>query len=383
MTQALRNRLLNAPASNRSHAGLLMTRYSPEAVGKGNEDSREQLLQSVKKAVENPSTISLYKVALERWKRSFVESDFAGSSLCPRMLEFRAASTIIVGLGGDNVTETGLTLHHTYGVPYLPGAAIKGLAAHYAHQVWGASEPRWRMATSNNRTTGSFHATMFGISEGDAGGAGGLIDFSDGWIAAPNGNLVLDVITPHHGDYYMASDDKVETCPPTDFDSPIPNPFLSVKGTFFIVLSKRDRRLPDEWLDRAEQLLEQSLGEWGIGGKTNADYGRMKLQRPDNVELPVNKRPAIAGAKNDLSASSDNEKPEKPNPPPVAPVETVQVRLLRQNQRIWTAALVNDEGEGTIHETSPINNAKPQKIISVKVISSSPKKQMRFEYPAK
>lgn len=34
-----------------------------------------------------------------------------------------------VGLGDESVLETSVTLHRTYGVPYIPGSALKGLKA--------------------------------------------------------------------------------------------------------------------------------------------------------------------------------------------------------------------------------------------------------------
>src|ERR1700680_515711 len=46
-------------------------------------------------------------------------------------------SRLIVGLGSENVLETGIRLHHTYGLPVIPGSALKGLAAHYCHEIWG------------------------------------------------------------------------------------------------------------------------------------------------------------------------------------------------------------------------------------------------------
>src|SRR5205085_8112131 len=39
---------------------------------------------------------------------------------------------MIVGLGSESVLETSISLHRTYGVPYIPGSALKGLAANYA-----------------------------------------------------------------------------------------------------------------------------------------------------------------------------------------------------------------------------------------------------------
>ena len=34
---------------------------------------------------------------------------------------------LVVGLGGAAVYETAMTLHHVYGIPYLPGSAVKGV----------------------------------------------------------------------------------------------------------------------------------------------------------------------------------------------------------------------------------------------------------------
>jgi CRISPR-associated protein Cmr6 len=38
---------------------------------------------------------------------------------------------MVVGLGGETVLETDLTLHHLYGIPFIPGSALKGLTRAY------------------------------------------------------------------------------------------------------------------------------------------------------------------------------------------------------------------------------------------------------------
>ena len=38
---------------------------------------------------------------------------------------------LIVGLGSENVQETNMTLHHIYGIPYIPGSAVKGVLRHW------------------------------------------------------------------------------------------------------------------------------------------------------------------------------------------------------------------------------------------------------------
>lgn len=51
-----------------------------------------------------------------------------------KQVEFFSAvadSRLLVGLGNAHVKETHLNLHHTYGVPYIPGSSLKGICRHY------------------------------------------------------------------------------------------------------------------------------------------------------------------------------------------------------------------------------------------------------------
>src|SRR5260370_38167739 len=43
---------------------------------------------------------------------------------------------MIVGLGGETVLETDITLHHLYGIPIIPGSALKGLTRAYVSQEY-------------------------------------------------------------------------------------------------------------------------------------------------------------------------------------------------------------------------------------------------------
>jgi Uncharacterized protein predicted to be involved in DNA repair (RAMP superfamily) len=42
--------------------------------------------------------------------------------------QLKTASRLVVGLGAGNVLETSLTLHHIFGIPYIPASALKGVA---------------------------------------------------------------------------------------------------------------------------------------------------------------------------------------------------------------------------------------------------------------
>lgn len=162
---------------------------------------------------------------------------------------------LVVGHGEDSVHDTSLTLSPTYGLPILPGTALKGLAAS------AAAENGW-----TKRDT-----ILFGVprphqpSEAHRGSV--LI-----WDALPTRppTLVLDVLTPHVKDYYdTANTTGTPTEVPAEYHNPVPIRFLAVEKTPFrsyLIGSADDVR-------RCGELISRGLDELGIGGKTAAGYG--------------------------------------------------------------------------------------------------------------
>jgi len=238
------------------NAGLLRDRYLRWTKDKNNHPAaRKNLFEAMSQSLHISKGI--YTPAYER--QEFRLKDFKSRGY------FTTVGRLVIGLGGENVLETGILLNHIYGTPMIPGTALKGLAAHYCHQVWGSIDDN-----DNFKFGGEFHRIIFGNTE-----ESGHIIFHDAWITPESleGSLQLDVMTPHHSDYY--SHDKDET-PPTDFDDPKPITFLSIVGTFHLVVScdvPGDEG--EKWADLAFGMLSEALGEWGIGGKTNAGYGRL------------------------------------------------------------------------------------------------------------
>ena len=158
--------------------------------------------------------------------------------------------------------KTSLTLHHTYGVPYLPGSALKGLAAHYAMKLTG-----WEKGSK-----------AYNVVFGDPNNAG-YITFFD---ALPiDYSLHRDAVTVHHPDYYQSPNIKA----PTDWDSPKPIPFISVRGHFLIALGTQKGM--EDWLEATQKLLIYALEQEGIGAKTTRGYRRLE---PDPAELAAQRR---------------------------------------------------------------------------------------------
>lgn len=246
---------------NGSHPGLLLQRYLAK---QRDPKERGALLDAVVKASRSESLGIMYSQAFKRWTGSFSQHT--------DHLELATTSRLIVGLGSENVLETGLRLHHTYGTPVVPGSALKGLASHYCLDVWGQRHDE--AAAGENRLFRrgeAHHALLFGTTDD-----GGVITFHDAWItpASLGSSLHLDVMTPHHPKW------QTNEAPPTDFDSPIPVSFLSVTGTFDVRLSWSGPTStpPDQiaaWTRLAMTLLQEALAEWGVGGKTSSGYGRL------------------------------------------------------------------------------------------------------------
>lgn len=202
----------------------------------------------------------------QRWRNSV-------STLKPstETAEAVVQGRMVVGLGAESVLETSIALHRTYGVPYIPGSALKGLAAAVAHKH--LVDPRWRKIGEDGKI-GEYHRILFGDQE-----SAGYVTFHDAlWM--PQGDKVpldLDVMTVHHPDYYQAKDNA----PPADWDNPTPIAFVSAHGRFFLAITG-----PEEWVTTAMGILKEALEQDGIGAKTAAGYGRMNVSarpRPQRV----------------------------------------------------------------------------------------------------
>jgi CRISPR-associated protein Cmr6 len=257
------------------HAGLLLQRYlSEKATGEeGNPEEKRAILHAAIAAAINEDVRALHKSAFERWSAALPAE--------PPPVDLQTAGRLVIGLSSENVLETGIRLHHTFGMPIIPGSALKGLAAHYCDQAWGMEDDRFRKPTSQEdegyrsylngrgpKPRENYHRLLFGTTDDS-----GCIVFHDAWYV-PNSSpqpLVLDVMTPHHPKWLDGS------APPTDFDSPRPVPFLSVTGKFRVAVSWSGPQHSDalRWTEAALALLRRALSEWGIGGKTSSGYGRL------------------------------------------------------------------------------------------------------------
>ncbi len=237
---------------------------------------------------------------------------------------------MVVGLGGAHVLETNMLLHHIYGIPYIPGSALKGLAKATAVEMIREKIEREGLTEKVIQKNENLLKKLFKkemVKENGLNDIDGyivitklvsyILESDDKLNCCGNGilkdieiykkifgtqknkgraiffdafpigniNMKLDVMTPHFPDYYKEMESKNPRKPPTD--NQLPNPVV------FLVLSNQEFKfnigvkLYDEdydsdgtptvdankLLETTTKLLKYGLKELGIGAKTSIGYG--------------------------------------------------------------------------------------------------------------
>lgn len=244
----------------------------------------------------------------------------------------RLASRLLVGLSGG-VMENAHVCLDRYGLPLIPGSAIKGCARRMALQalhdwiaagtprpepddiaapccegftspvemlagianVFGWTEKGWVSGETNEGFQCDF-AWACGENHEDiwrdavhimAAQRGWKLASEKPWKHLPNfagsvaflpaspntdPGLELDVLTPHHSDYYRG-----ERAVATDTEQPVPVYFPAVKPQgehdYFVFALIPLRLANDADLSRARLWLARGLTTFGLGAKTSAGYG--------------------------------------------------------------------------------------------------------------
>ncbi len=238
---------------------------------------------------------------------------------------FKSDWRLIVGLGNESVHETSMALHHIYGIPYIPGSAVKGAIRNYYineifediglkdrkqvdiiervledfniaedrnldHEAFkkkfAGDEILFRYFSGNNTDIINFQ-NIFGTPKKI-----GKIIFFDAYPC--NGHddghyefsIKLDIINVHYPNYYGG--DK----PPADYQNPNLIQFLTVEKTIFEFMlgtKKKDNDIikngkfeGKNLLEAAYENMQKTLSEHGIGAKTAVGYGYLNEVSADN-----------------------------------------------------------------------------------------------------
>lgn len=236
-----RSSLSRESVMSTTNPGLWLDRF----ISNQDREDRESRSNLIKQVAEIP-TPKEYLLWFKNWENTLQEY----GAICRKG---HVKGRMVVGLGEESVLETSITLHRIYGVPYIPGKALKGVTASFAHQYL---DTNWERGSSA-------YDTLFG-SEREAG----YVVFLDALPLPNKYRLYPDIMTVHHREYYQNEPDT----PPADWDDPNPIPFLSAVGNFLIPLAG-----PPDWVETTFEIMEEALLHLGVGAKTSSGYGRLQL----------------------------------------------------------------------------------------------------------
>lgn len=213
---------------------------------------------------------------------------------------------LLVNLAGGVVENAGVNLDRCFGLPFIPGSAVKGVAR--AQALWeiheapaadrqgmlrqamllfgfGAQDLRRDgvFAWAAGKTLGAEAARAFGAEDFK-----GLASFLPAYPTTPP-VLVVDMVNPHYPDYYRGG-----RLMATDDEDPIPNYFPAVEtGSGFGFAVLLNRLPPDvsiaasDLLKAARGWIERALTQKGAGAKTAAGYGWFTLGAPKPKPIPI------------------------------------------------------------------------------------------------
>ncbi|WP_330148605.1 type III-B CRISPR module RAMP protein Cmr6 [Shewanella oncorhynchi] len=257
MTALVRNKIQSAFCQTDSvNPSLLLQKGMLDVNKEKNSDGKldNKKTGHLEKIVKLPASQE-YKNAFNRWFD--LTSDASRFTQSAMTLENR----LLIGLTGQGALETGCSLNRNYGMPYISGSSVKGIARAWANQ---------HLAGHSNELE-----QLFGTADSEQlHRVSGLVTFHDAWwVPEPKVKdhkpFVLDVATTHHQAYYNGKQDK-----PSDKDSPIPNHLLAVQGSFLFVLEGEPTAI-----ELCQTIVGKALADNGIGAKTAAGYGYMKVDQ--------------------------------------------------------------------------------------------------------
>lgn len=205
--------------------------------------------------------------------KSFWKEDYLQFSYKPDI-------SLIIGTGSESpyTNVSIMTLHHIYGLPYIPASALKGvIRGYYIRKEFNGDEK----VAMHDET----FKEIFGCGAGEDAASNSSedenkVDENIDGTAKAGGIIFLDaypesvpefyyeMFSPHYQEYY-----KNKNAEPTDYGNVIPLAFPAIKNTSFQIIIGAKSKDTQKHLPLFKSLIPEALAVLGVGGKTAIGYG--------------------------------------------------------------------------------------------------------------
>jgi CRISPR-associated RAMP protein, Cmr6 family len=218
----------------------------------------------------------------------------------------KTAYRLVIGAGYPSFIENGFLFHHVYGIPYIPGETLKGLARavfilSVVEAIKGKFDPSKIEEVLSEEAEKEISEEAKGILHQIPDRVNVVLDnytienpvetfrkifgskkrrgqviFFDAYPVDfnPSEHFEADIMNSHYGDYYQSGK------APADWLSPNPIHFLALKEgidfEFSLGLAPLEPMEDNEeklLLETARRLLEVGLKNFGVGNKKRKGYG--------------------------------------------------------------------------------------------------------------
>ena len=239
------------------------------------------------------------QAVIDRVKDLSEKGTFLGciSPLPPGAKEIKASlgGRMIVDPSGSLIEHAGMKLHPHFGMPFIPGSSVKGVARHAAWCDWRDADEADKPAIAKSI------ADVFGyptneadldkvLAEAGTTVRAGTVAFFAAYPTGP-APLVMDIVNVHHAEYYQRKRLGGENGPllhpvALDDEQPVPNFFPAVeKGAEFRFAIAPTERATEDDMKFAKQALVSAITLHGVGSKTAAGYGWFDYDETDYAVL--------------------------------------------------------------------------------------------------
>ena len=251
---------------------------------------------------------------------------------------------LAINLADSLIQNAGISLDRLFGLPFIPGSAVKGVSRH------AALEELREAPTEKKQALFDLFRAVFGTADtdfknGDMRSYRSMLGTREenqkgaiAWLPAypiNRARIVVDLTNVHYPDYYRSG--RIEDL---SKERPQPNPFPSVETgaqfAFCLVLNGLNENLA--LLSQAERWLNTALTVRGLGAKTACGYGWFSI-RPEvleNLKEAERKEAAVvAQAVANATAAAERLKAEEERLQSMDPVQRESEALLKLTDEVF------------------------------------------------